>query len=161
MACVFSGGSAGSDWFGCNSDNRPPLCSTPHNSLINAVRPKIAPLQHEIELNHLDTICNLLEMSKKRGNIINNLKENHLFWFRFFKNVDEVISSYAVFIWHIMHFIGLWDATRDVACKVSILHNIYLFAILISCWEMPMSPLLAGKAIQIFIVGCCVGAADH
>lgn len=71
--CVSERSSPVADWFGCNSDNRPPLCFTLHNSLINAVHPKIAPLQHEIELNHLDTICNWLEMSKKRGNIINNL----------------------------------------------------------------------------------------
>lgn len=50
--CVSGKGSAEADWFGCNSDNRPPLCFTPHNSLINAMHPKIAPLQHEIELNH-------------------------------------------------------------------------------------------------------------
>lgn len=35
---------------------------------------QIASLQHKIKLNHLDTICNWLEMSKVSSNIINNLK---------------------------------------------------------------------------------------
>lgn len=106
MACVFRGGSAEPDWFGCNSDNRPPLCFTPHNSLINAVHPKIAPLQHEIELNHLDTICNWLEMSKTRGNIINNLEDfSKKLWIKWFLFI-------LCFIWPIMHFIILLGGIR-------------------------------------------------
>ena len=71
-------GSEESDWFGSAADSRQEQaspCHTPHNSLINALRPKIAPLQHEIELNHLDTSGNWLEMSKSSVNDINNLRE--------------------------------------------------------------------------------------
>ena len=69
-------GSEESDWFGSAADSWQEQafpCHTPHNSLINALRPKIAPLQHEIELNHLDTSGNWLKMSKRSGNDINNL----------------------------------------------------------------------------------------
>lgn len=47
MVCVFRGEWSGvggeplePDWFGCNSDNRPPRSFTAHNTLINAAHPQ-------------------------------------------------------------------------------------------------------------------------
>lgn len=120
--------------------------------------PKIAPLQHEIELNHLDTICNWLKMSEKRGNIINNLRENHLFCFGLFgDNVDEVIFllccgclAHDAFCCSLLE-----DTTWDVKCKVSTLQDIYLLAISISCRRVPMSLVPTGQAIQMGVPLSC------
>lgn len=67
------------DWFESSSHGRPPLCFSSYNSLINALHPKITPLQHEIELNHLDVISNWLNASKRRRSIINNSREGFFF----------------------------------------------------------------------------------
>lgn len=110
MLCS-EGGSAEAepDWFGCNGDKLPPLSFTLHNFLINAVHPKIAPLQHKIELNHLDIIRNWLEVSKKRRNIINILKDFSELW------INLALSECYCAGWRY----------QDVTCELSALDIIF------------------------------------